>query len=107
MFDFLADLPEIQLPPEPDYDMAEDLNTLDAPAEHENSQEIASEISSRLEELIGAAPEPEPEPEPEPAPAPAPAPKPRPVVRPLHPESATIKFEDLKFGRNYNPTGKN
>ena len=25
-------------------------------------------------------------------------------ARPMHPESATIKFEDLKFGRNYDPT---
>ena len=32
---------------------------------------------------------------------PAPA---KPSTRPMHPESATIKFEDLKFGRNYDPT---
>ena len=24
-------------------------------------------------------------------------------VRPSHPESATIKFTDLKFGKNYDP----
>ena len=27
-----------------------------------------------------------------------------PKVAPLHPESATIKFTDLKFGKNYDPT---
>ena len=61
----------------------------------DSAQEIASEISDNLEKLIGSAPE---------APVvstPAPT---KSASRPMHPESATIKFEDLKFGRNYDPT---
>ena len=57
-----------------------------APAE--SAQEIASEISENLEKLVGPN-------DAKPAPAPA---------TPSHPESATIKFTDLKFGKNYDPT---
>ena len=57
-----------------------------APAE--SAQEIASEISENLEKLVGPN-------DAKPAPAPA---------APSHPESATIKFTDLKFGKNYDPT---
>ena len=63
----------------------------------EDAEKIATEISDNLEKLIGS------EPEAKPAPAPAPAPA-KSASRPMHPESATIKFEDLKFGRNYDPT---
>ena len=58
-------------------------------------EKIASEISDNLEKLIGS------EPETKTVSTPAPA---KPAARPMHPESATIKFEDLKFGRNYDPT---
>lgn len=78
-YDWQADKPA-QLQPEPQSDSA---------------QEIASEISDNLEKLIGSAPE---------TPVvstPAPT---KSASRPMHPESATIKFEDLKFGRNYDPT---
>lgn len=60
-----------------------------APAE--SAQEIASEISENLERLVGPD-------DTKPAPAPA---------APSHPESATIKFTDLKFGKNYDPTSGN
>ena len=60
-----------------------------APAE--SAQEIASEISENLEKLVGPN-------DTKPAPAPA---------APSHPESATIKFTDLKFGKNYDPTSGN
>ena len=60
-----------------------------APAE--SAQEIASEISENLEKLVGPN---------DARPAPAPA-------APSHPESATIKFTDLKFGKNYDPTSGN
>lgn len=60
-----------------------------------SAEQIASEISDNLEKLIGA------EPQPHVASVPAPA---KSAARPMHPESATIKFDDLKFGRNYDPT---
>ena len=66
-----------------------------APAPSVSTEKIASEISDNLEKLIGS------EPETKTASAPAPS---KPSARPMHPESATIKFEDLKFGRNYDPT---
>ena len=53
-----------------------------------SAEDIASEISENLEKLVG------PE---EPAPQPTHA-----AVS--HPDSATIKFTDLKFGKNYDPT---
>ena len=66
-----------------------------APAPSEDAEKIATEISGNLEKLIGS------EPETKTVSTPAPA---KPAARPMHPESATIKFEDLKFGRNYDPT---
>ena len=66
-----------------------------APVPSEDAEKIATEISDNLEKLIGS------EPETKTVSTPAPA---KPAARPMHPESATIKFEDLKFGRNYDPT---
>ena len=63
---------------------------VDSAAKH--TQDIADEISENLEKLVGS----EPEPDVKVAPA-----KP---VTPSHPDSATIKFENLKFGKNYDPT---
>ena len=86
--------------PQPAHEKPYDWQT-DKPAQpqpepqSDSAQEIASEISDNLEKLIGSAPE---------TPVvstPAPA---KPASRPMPPESATIKFEDLKFGRNYDPT---
>lgn len=57
-----------------------------------SASDIASEISENLEKLVGSEPD---------------------VVTPVapvqnsapsHPDSATIKFTDLKFGKNYDPT---
>ena len=84
--------------PEPVHDKPYDWQTdrtesAPAPAPSEDAEKIATEISDNLEKLIGS------EPETKPAPAPA-----KTSSRPMHPESATIKFEDLKFGRNYDPT---
>ena len=84
--------------PEPVHDKPYDWQTdrtepAPAPAPSEDTGKIATEISDNLEKLIGS------EPETKPAPAPA-----KTSSRPMHPESATIKFEDLKFGRNYDPT---
>ena len=82
-YDWQADKPaEPQAAPQPE-------------PQSDSAQEIASEISDNLEKLIGSAPE---------TPVvstPAPT---KSASRPMHPESATIKFEDLKFGRNYDPT---
>ena len=86
--------------PQPAHEKPYDWQT-DKPAQSQpepqsdSAQEIASEISDNLEKLIGSAPE---------TPVvstPAPT---KSTSRPMHPESATIKFEDLKFGRNYDPT---
>ena len=86
--------------PQPAHEKPYDWQT-DKPAQpqpepqSDSAQEIASEISDNLEKLIGSAPE---------TPVvstPAPT---KSASRPMHPESATIKFEDLKFGRNYDPT---
>ena len=86
--------------PEPVHDKPYDWQTdrtdpAPAPAPTEDAEKIATEISDNLEKLIGS------EPETKTASAPAPS---KPAARPMHPESATIKFEDLKFGRNYDPT---
>lgn len=61
-----------------------------APQPSVSASDIASEISENLEKLVGSEP------------APAPSAPSQPV--PSHPESATIKFTDLKFGKNYDPT---
>ena len=62
-----------------------------APAPTPSASDIASEISENLEKLVGS----------EPAPTPRTAPA---QNAPSHPDSATIKFTDLKFGKNYDPT---
>ena len=62
-----------------------------APAPTPSASDIASEISENLEKLVGS----------EPAPTPRTAPA---QSVPSHPDSATIKFTDLKFGKNYDPT---
>lgn len=83
--------------PQPTHDKPYDWQTdriEPVPAEPEaTTEQIASEISGNLEKLIGS------EPQTQSVPAPA-----KSAARSLHPESATIKFEDLKFGRNYDPT---
>ena len=79
--------PAAQISHEKPYDWQQD--TASTPS----ASDIASEISENLEKLVGDVPETESDP------IPAPAPK------PMHPESATIKFDDLKFGKNYNPNG--
>ena len=68
-----------------------------APAPSEDAEKIATEISDNLEKLIGS----DSGAETKTASAPALS---KQSARPMHPESATIKFEDLKFGRNYDPT---
>ena len=78
------------------YDWQLDMPAAPAPQQPESAHKIADEISVNLEQLIGADDTPV-------APA-APAAPARPA-RPSHPESATIKFDDLKFGRNYDPNG--
>lgn len=59
----------------------------------QSAGDIASEISENLEKLVGSDPVEQ-----------TPAAKPAQQVKPMHPESATIKFTDLKFGKNYDPT---
>lgn len=61
------------------------------PAPAESAEDIASEISENLEKLVGSEEN-------------APAEQADEAPKPLHPDSATIKFGDLKFGRNYDPT---
>lgn len=68
-----------------------------APAPSEDAEKNATEISDNLEKLIGS----DSGAETKTASAPALS---KQSARPMHPESATIKFEDLKFGRNYDPT---
>ena len=74
---------------------ARDLTREAAPSE--DAEKIATEISDNLEKLIGS----DSGAETKTASAPALS---KQSARPMHPESATIKFEDLKFGRNYDPT---
>ena len=81
--------------PERPYDWQDEQPTMPAPTPSEDAGKIATEISDNLEKLIGSDAEAKT------ASVPAPA---RQSARPMHPESATIKLEDLKFGRNYDPT---
>ena len=84
--------PEPEAPKKPAHEKPYDWQAHEPPAAPaESAQEIASEISEHLEKLVGPD-------DPKPAPAPA---------APVHPESATIKFTDLKFGKNYDPTSGN
>ena len=63
-----------------DYDKEPDVDPTDA---------VAAEIAANLENLVGPAEDPTPKAEPQ------------------HPVSDTVsKFGELKFGPNYNPTGK-
>ena len=62
---------------------------VDASSKH--TQDIADEISENLEKLVGS----EPEPDVKVAPA-------KPAQTRM--DSATIKFDNLKFGKNYDPT---
>ena len=57
----------------------------------QSAGDIASEISENLEKLVGSDQDVAPK-------------TPAAPVKPVHPESATIKFSDLKFGKNYDPT---
>ena len=87
--------PQPQPAHERPYDWQAEQPTMPAPPPSEDAGKIATEISDNLEKLIGSDAEPKT------ASVPTPA---RQASRPMHPESATIKFEDLKFGRNYDPT---
>ncbi len=61
------------------------------PAPSASASDIASEISENLEKLVGSEP--------------APDPTIAPTQPASHPDnSATIKFTNLKFGKNYDPT---
>ena len=75
-------------PEKPAHEKPYDWQAHEPAAPAESAQEIASEISESLEKLVGPN-------DTKPAPAP---------TAPSHPESATIKFTDLKFGKNYDPT---
>ena len=79
------------------YDWQAEQPAAPAPAPSEDAEKIATEISDNLEKLIGS----DSGAETKTASAPALS---KQSARPMHPESATIKFEDLKFGRNYDPT---
>ena len=79
------------------YDWQAEQPAAPAPAPSEDAEKIATEISDNLEKLIGSNSGAETKT----ASAPALS---KQSARPMHPESATIKFEDLKFGRNYDPT---
>ena len=68
-----------------------------APAASESAEAIAEAISENMEKLVGADPKPE-------TPSGAPVSSQKQNTRPLHPDSATIKFNDLQFGKNYDPT---
>ena len=68
-----------------------------AAAPSESAEAIAEAISENMEKLVGADPKPE-------TPPAAPASSQKQNTRPLHPDSATIKFTDLQFGKNYDPT---
>lgn len=64
-----------------------------AAAPSASAEDIATEISENLEKLVGSEPVDVPN---------------TPVQSaPSHPESATIKFSDLQFGKNYDPTSHN
>ena len=88
---------EEQPKPQPKHAKPYDWQADSAPAlvvdtSSKHTQDIADEISENLEKLVGS----EPEPDVKVAPG-----KP---AAPSHPDSATIKFENLKFGKNYDPT---
>ena len=63
-------------------------------APSESAESIAEAISENMEKLVGADPKPEV----------TPSSQQKQNTRPLHMDSATIKFTDLQFGKNYDPT---
>ena len=65
-------------------------------APSESAEAIAEAISENMEKLVGADPKPQT--------PPAAANGQKQNTRPLHMDSATIKFTDLQFGKNYDPT---
>lgn len=83
-YDWQADQPVAPAPAAP----------VSAPSE--SAEQIAEAISENMEKLVGADPKPQT--------APAAAPAQKQNTRPLHMDSATIKFTDLQFGKNYDPT---
>ncbi len=89
--DLLQGLKTMNLAPRPvkpqPYDYEHEQHTPAASAEPENPRQIADEIDSSLEKVIGAEHD---------APVAA-APSPTP------PAQATIRFSDLQFGKNYDP----
>jgi len=89
--DLLQGLRTMNLAPRPaktqPYGFERAQHTPEPSAEPENPRQIADEIDSSLEKVIGPA-HSEP-----PAPAPAPA----------SPTQGTIRFSDLQFGKNYDP----
>ena len=62
----------------------------------ESAESIAETISENMEKLVGADPKPET--------PPAGVSGQKQNTKPLHMDSATIKFTDLQFGKNYDPT---
>lgn len=66
-------------------------------APSESAESIAEAISENMEKLVGADPKPET------PPASTPSGQ-KQNTRPLRMDSATIKFTDLQFGKNYDPT---
>ena len=66
-------------------------------APSESAESIAEAISENMEKLVGADPKPETSPA-------ASSSGQKQNTRPLRMDSATIKFTDLQFGKNYDPT---
>ena len=64
----------------------------------ESAESIAEAISENMEKLVGADPKPEP--------PPAPVSGQQQTPHSLRMDSATIKFTDLQFGKNYDPTNR-
>ena len=62
----------------------------------ESAESIAEAISENMEKLVGADPKPET--------PPAPVSGQKQNTHSLRMDSATIKFTDLQFGKNYDPT---
>ena len=66
-------------------------------APSESAESIAEAISENMEKLVGADPKPE-------TPPAASSSGQKQNTKPLRMDSATIKFTDLQFGKNYDPT---
>lgn len=93
--DLLQGLKTMNLAPRPvkpqPYDFERAQHAAEPSGEPEDPRQIADEIDSNLEKVIGPDPDASPAPASVPAPAPASAPQ------------ATLRFTDLQFGRNYDP----